>query len=229
MADAKSEAAATLATAGSTTTVEELAVESPRVTPREDDSALERVLSLVSEAPSSSNAPGALSSSNSPSSSGALSSSNSPSSLDSTSSPAVSSVGVESTTTAGLRVARLLELDGTHFVVESLDGNARFRARCAPFVELEFAADALKEGQLALVEQGTSGALVVGFVQTQRSRVTHISSSIVEIEGKEEVVLRSGRAALRLRADGTVELLGTRISALSRGVLKLVGRALRLN
>lgn len=175
------------------------AVEEARVDEPGESSALDRVLSLVSD--------------------------EEPRALESTNSHAPGAAP----TGAGLRVARVIELEGAQLLVEWLDGSERVRARCAPFVDVEFAADALKEGQMALVEVGASGAWVVGFVQTQRARVTHIASSVVEIEGKEEVVLRSGRAALRLRADGTVELLGTRISALSRGVLKLVGRALRLN
>ena len=49
------------------------------------------------------------------------------------------------------------------------------------------------------------------------------------IDAAEELVLRAGRAALRLREDGDVELVGSRISAASRGLFRLVGRILRLN
>ena len=41
--------------------------------------------------------------------------------------------------------------------------------------------------------------------------------------------LRSGRAALRMRGDGDVELVGSRIATMSRGLYRLVGRVLRLN
>ena len=43
------------------------------------------------------------------------------------------------------------------------------------------------------------------------------------------VVLRAGRGALRLREDGDVELVGSRISTMSRGLFRIVGRVLRLN
>ncbi|MEZ4311015.1 MAG: hypothetical protein R3F14_23480 [Polyangiaceae bacterium] len=43
------------------------------------------------------------------------------------------------------------------------------------------------------------------------------------------MLLRAGRAALRLREDGDVELVGSRISAASRGLFRIVGRILRLN
>jgi hypothetical protein len=43
-------------------------------------------------------------------------------------------------------------------------------------------------------------------------------------------VLRvAGRGAIRIRGDGDIEIVGSRISAASRGLFRLVGRILRLN
>lgn len=88
--------------------------------------------------------------------------------------------------------------------------------------------DAIAAGQRVLLERvGSAEPSVVGVIQT--SSRTKLSGAKIEIEGTEEILLRSGRAAVRMRADGDVELVGSRISAMSRGLFRLVGRVLRLN
>lgn len=88
--------------------------------------------------------------------------------------------------------------------------------------------DAIATGQRVLLERvGRAAPTVVGVIQT--SARTKLSGAKVEIEASEELLLRSGRAAVRMRADGDVELVGSRISAMSRGLFRLVGRVLRLN
>lgn len=88
--------------------------------------------------------------------------------------------------------------------------------------------DAIAAGQRVLLERvGTAAPTVVGVIQT--SAQAKLSGTKVEIEASEELVLRSGRAAIRMRSDGDVELVGSRISAMSRGLFRLVGRVLRLN
>ena len=70
---------------------------------------------------------------------------------------------------------------------------------------------------------------MVGVLQTRSPREIHLKAAVVHIEGDEEVLIRSGRAALRIRQDGDVEIVGSRIHAASRGLFRLVGRILRLN
>jgi hypothetical protein len=71
--------------------------------------------------------------------------------------------------------------------------------------------------------------LVVAVLQTRMPEHVHLRGGKIELEAEEEVLLRAGRAGFRLRKDGDVELVGSRISAASRGLFRLVGRILRLN
>lgn len=98
-------------------------------------------------------------------------------------------------------------------------------------VDVELLARALEERDLCLLERGPEDErpVVVGVIQRRLPSSVMLSADTVTIEGQREVLLRAGSAALRLREDGDVELVGGRISAASRGLFKLVGRMLRLN
>jgi len=76
-------------------------------------------------------------------------------------------------------------------------------------------------------ERGTP--LVVGVVHSKPPSKMRFSAEEIEIDASRELLLRSGGATLRLRSSGDVELVGSRISAVSRGVMRLIGRLLRLN
>lgn len=100
----------------------------------------------------------------------------------------------------------------------------------ADYVEAALLDHATTTHQRVLVESDGRGHLcVVGLLQTALPRVTHLAGSTVEISATESLTLRSGRAGVRLRADGDIEVIGSRIGVASRGLLRLVGRALRLN
>jgi len=102
------------------------------------------------------------------------------------------------------------------------------RVSLAEGVSASLIHDAITAGQRVLLERmGTAAPTVVGVIQT--SARAKLSGTKVEIEASEELLLRSGRAAIRMRSDGDVELVGSRISAMSRGLFRLVGRVLRLN
>lgn len=130
----------------------------------------------------------------------------------------------------GLTVARLIGLDGRRATIAFRGERAPFPAELDEEVERELAVRALEQKSAVLVEIDEQGrAFVMGIVQTKRPREVVIEGESVRLEGAREVVLRAGRAALRLREDGDVELVGSRISAASRGLFRLVGRILRLN
>jgi hypothetical protein len=109
-------------------------------------------------------------------------------------------------------------------------GAPAFRAAVAAELDREFLSDAIRDGQLLLAEWPEGGApTVVGVVQTRAPSKLRIQAEEIELDAERELLLRSGSAALRLRASGDVELVGSRISAVSRGVMRLIGRLLRLN
>jgi hypothetical protein len=135
----------------------------------------------------------------------------------------------------GLRTARLVAVSppasgGRLCAVRWRGAAAPVDAEVAPEVETELLQGALEEGASVLVEVVDGlPPLVVGVLATRVPRSVHLKATTVTIEGEREVLIKTGRAALRLREDGDVELVGSRISASSRGLFRLVGRMLRLN
>jgi len=100
----------------------------------------------------------------------------------------------------------------------------------APEVDGEVVDDAIANRDLVMVEVEPDGQpVVVGALRSRIPEKLRLRAQQIEIEGEREVLIRSGRAAARLRSDGDVEIVGSRISASSRGLFRLVGRILRLN
>ncbi len=129
-----------------------------------------------------------------------------------------------------LRTAQLCNLDGDGCTLTFRGKAARVSAVVAPEVSRELIVQALRQGDSVLVEQLPNEApVVVGVLQTHLPQDVHLKGATVTIEAEQEILLRAGRSALRLRDDGDVELVGSRISAASRGLFRLVGRMLRLN
>lgn len=130
----------------------------------------------------------------------------------------------------GLRSARLVSLDKRRATVTLRGHTAPINADIAPEVEDALLALAQRQGDGVLVEvfEGDK-PVIVGVLQTKLPHEVHVKADVIHLDAAKELVLRAGRAALRLREDGDVELVGTRISASSRGLFRLVGRILRLN
>ena len=97
-------------------------------------------------------------------------------------------------------------------------------------VDSEIVQRAMENGDRVLVEIDPAlGPLVVGVVQRRIPAKVEIRGETVVIEADREVVIRSGRGAMRIRDDGDIEVVGSRISTMSRGLFRIVGRVLRLN
>lgn len=130
----------------------------------------------------------------------------------------------------GLHAAELLSQDNRRAQVRlSQEPTPRWIA-IADYVETSLLEHAVETRQRVLVESDGRGHLcVVGMLQTRVPEVTKLQGRTIEINATDSLTLKSGRAGLRFRADGDVELVGSRISAASRGLLRLVGKALRLN
>ena len=130
----------------------------------------------------------------------------------------------------GLRTARVVAVDGRRAKVALRGSHEALDATLAPEVEGDLVEEAAAQKDSVLVEiEGDGAIVVVGLVQTRRAREVRVTGEKIVIEAEREVLLRAGRAALRLREDGDVELVGSRISAASRGLFRIVGRILRLN
>lgn len=97
-------------------------------------------------------------------------------------------------------------------------------------VDIEVIARAATTGDAVLVEHVPGSApVVVGVVTTRIPDVLEIKAGSIVIDAEREVLLRAGRGAMRLREDGDVEVVGSRILTMSRGLFRIVGRVLRLN
>lgn len=132
---------------------------------------------------------------------------------------------------SGMRSARLVSVDGRHATIHLRGRSAApIVADVADEVEQELLAQALKNGDSVLVELvPNTRPLVVGILQTRVPRELFVAADEVHFQAAKVLVLKAGRAALKLHEDGEVELLGTKINAVSRGLFKIVGRVLRLN
>jgi len=140
--------------------------------------------------------------------------------------------GVGSAVLAGvaMRTAVVVRVKGRVVALRCRGVEGEVDAELAPGVAREVVAQAAKNGDAVVVECAPDGPpLVVGVLQTRVPRELKIKAQKIHIEGEQEVLLRSGRGAMRVRSDGDVELVGSRISAMSRGLFRLVGRVLRLN
>ncbi|AUX34993.1 uncharacterized protein SOCE836_071810 [Sorangium cellulosum] len=131
---------------------------------------------------------------------------------------------------AGTRTARVLAVTDRSATIVLRGAPAAVEAELAPEVDPEVIADALDNGDSVLVECCEGEApLVVAALATRKPRELRLQATTVHIEAEDEVLLRSGHGAVRIRQDGDIEVIGSRISAASRGLFRLVGRILRLN
>ncbi|XXX81286.1 hypothetical protein WMF30_21230 [Sorangium sp. So ce134] len=131
---------------------------------------------------------------------------------------------------AAMRTARVAAIAGRRARIVVRGAAGPVEAEVAPEVDPEVIADARARGDAVLVEL-CEGAppLIVGALTTQRPKALHLKAATITIEGEQELLLRSGRGAVRIREDGDIEVVGSRISAASRGLFRIVGRLLRLN
>jgi hypothetical protein len=129
-----------------------------------------------------------------------------------------------------LRTARLSRIERGHVFVRLRGHATEIEADVDEDVDVELLLRAEKEGSAVLVEEEPGMApVVVGVVQTRIPDTLELKARKVIVEGEEEVLVRSGTGAMRIRSDGDVELVGSRIMTMSRGLFRLVGRMLRLN
>jgi hypothetical protein len=129
-----------------------------------------------------------------------------------------------------LRTARIVALEGRRCTIAWRGTEAGIEAELAPEMDRELALTALAQRDAVLVEQAPNTVpLVVGVVQTRSPRELRLKASTIHIEAEDEILLRAGHSGLRLRQSGEVEIVGSRISAASRGLFRIVGRILRLN
>jgi hypothetical protein len=130
----------------------------------------------------------------------------------------------------GMCSAQLVSADGRQATITWRGRTELVDADVASNVEDALLALALQNGDSVLVEiVPNERPLIVGMLQTRVPRNVHIAADEVHFEAAKVLVLRAGRAALKLHEDGEVEILGTKINAVSRGLFKIVGRVLRLN
>lgn len=130
----------------------------------------------------------------------------------------------------GLRSARLVDAHGRRATVILRGEDEPCDVALDADVDAAVVREALEVGDRVMVEPGEDGELVlVGVLRCRQPEKLRLVAPVVEIEADQELVLRSGKSALRLREDGEIEIVGSRISAASRGLFRLVGRMLRLN
>lgn len=130
----------------------------------------------------------------------------------------------------GLRSARLVAVSPTGIQIALRGRDGALDADLAEGVDRELLVRASVSGDAVLVEQEAGHRFViVGILQTRVPTKLELRAETIHIEAEREVLLRTGSAAIRLREDGDVEIVGGRVLTMSRGLFRLVGRVLRLN
>lgn len=129
-----------------------------------------------------------------------------------------------------LRTARVAAVRGREAEIAFRGRGAAITATIDEGVDPELVKRAMAGNEAVLVEVDPEvGPVIVGVVQTRVPDVIEIKARKVVLDADEELLMRAGRGAMRIREDGDVELVGSRISTLSRGLFRIVGRVLRLN
>jgi hypothetical protein len=129
-----------------------------------------------------------------------------------------------------LRTARVVAVNGNEAQIAYRGRGAPVTAVIDEGVDRALVTRAMAGNEAVLVEVDPEvGPVIVGVVQTRIPDEVEIKARKVVLDADEELLLRAGRGALRIREDGDVELVGSRISTLSRGLFRIVGRVLRLN
>jgi hypothetical protein len=134
----------------------------------------------------------------------------------------------------GLAVARVVRSDEARVEIE-LAGARRVAAVDAS-VHPSVVDGARRRGEVVLVALDAGGApTIVGALRTQPAPGLDAMDTIrlearrIELVGGDEVQIRSGIAALAVRALGEVETYADRIVSRAEEVQKIIGRMLRLN
>lgn len=131
---------------------------------------------------------------------------------------------------SSLRTARVTRLFGTRVELRMRGSDQTMVAKIDEGVEPDLLAQAAAHGGTVLVEMLPGHEpVVIGLLQTRLPSTVEIKAKDIVIDAEHEVLIRAGRAALRIREDGDVELVGSRILTMSRGLFRIVGRVLRLN
>ncbi len=129
-----------------------------------------------------------------------------------------------------LRTARVVSIAGDSARITWRGLRDPVEAELDEGVDAEVVQRALENGDRVLVEiDPVLGPLIVGVVQRRIPRKVEIRGETVVIEADREILLRTGTGAMRIREDGDIEVVGSRISTVSRGLFRIVGRVLRLN
>ncbi len=144
--------------------------------------------------------------------------------------PASASPAPAAPSAQGIRSARLVDAHGRKATVVVRGEDEAREIDLDPDCDAAVVSEALVTGERVMVEADEDGAwVVVGILRSRKPEKITLSAEVVEIDADREVTIRSGRGAMRIREDGEIELVGSRISAASRGLFRLVGRMLRLN
>lgn len=129
-----------------------------------------------------------------------------------------------------LRMARVASMNGGSVQITWRGHAAPAQAELDEGVDREVIERAMVNGDRVLVEIDPEiGPVVMGVVQRRVPERAELRGETVVIEADREVLVRAGRSAIRLRDDGDVEVVGSRILTMSRGLFRIVGRVLRLN
>jgi hypothetical protein len=133
----------------------------------------------------------------------------------------------------GLALARVLAISAEG--VDVRVGDRFARAEIDGALDPAVLRTALERGEPVLVERMSGRVTIVGALRVQatpgvdKMREIHLEAESIHLTAKKEVVVKSGLAAMAVRAVGEIETYAERIVSRAEGVHKIIGRMLRLN
>lgn len=151
-----------------------------------------------------------------------------------TASPARDEAAPDAALPAGIHSARIELREGASFRVR-ITGGPVLAARLAEGMDEAFAEECLRERRVVLVSGALDGsARIVGALQTQSTvsrdgqDALHVAGRRIRFDAKDDIEFRVGKTTLRLDAEGTVRLVGQKMTMDVATVVRILSALVEL-
>jgi hypothetical protein len=136
--------------------------------------------------------------------------------------------------TSATRIGWIVECSADRGLLVDFPGNVRgpLAARSTVALDATTLADAIathREVLLAFDAGDEDRPIVIGLMQPTPSVTVTVDGRRVELEGKDEVVLRCGAASITLRRNGRVTIRGAYVETRAAGTNRIKGGSVQIN
>ena len=138
-------------------------------------------------------------------------------------------------TVVGHRIGWIVAVSEQSVLVDYPDNpHGPIAARSTVVLGAQASSDAgRREALLVFEEERSDRPVIVGLLVDRPTAAKAVTAAVdgqrVEIEGKDEIVLRCGEASITLRRNGRVVIRGAYVETRSRGVNRIKGGSVQIN